>query len=767
MRIIDLYLESRLDDCLLQEANLRNLYTKSVNETPKIAQRGQSLARKVRYFGLSKDGTLNFKVASQSVPGGFYYAYIEAPDVIRLADVVEEGDHLTEADFNRLLTMKGFRVHCSDPSFLYWSFQYMATQGNYEVEPETRAPKRNNTLLQGALCKHLVAVVKNIYENKKMRLDILHDIENYLRMIIGWDYEDYQQLNHAKQIQQQNRAVKWKNKPSDYMNDYFARKAKNHQFLDDHDIKKSLKKEMNKFITTNPQASVDDFLRSYFQMTQKAFAEDMQIPEDSVIDYFEELGFSEKKDKVIAKREQKEIVKQHVLNKPTNQSGVKSNILTKDSEQLTESEIGRTLYHCSGDKIEQFDTEHFGKSSLGGTTYGDGIYFCSTPEDAKNYSSPRKPYIYKSIVNCNNVISAQEYNKILNNEDKLRDYDGTVWNAKERRNIMLNHNIDAVDDLPSEFVVFNLDCIKSVSLHEIIRESDLWKRLKPKINSGDYDERCVSYWKEQIKKGNHRPILVNEDGEISDGNHTLTAYQELGIKPPMLYKGLRKDFFAAAKAGKFDGQKMIEYMIDNGQATLVENETKSYLTPKQAHEKYLEYLEGHIGNVREAVELIIKCCDDDDFIQEEAETLRNIASDHDKSKYEEMEFMPYLHHFYPTRPEEEQMTEEFEMACKHHIATNKHHWDFWLDPQTFELKDISDERDYKLHCVERVADWLAMAAQHEEDKSIWYEMNKKAMKMPEWAFEFIENIYKKLPDDYYLNLSYKGTRGKLDEKEEI
>lgn len=111
MRIIDLYLGYKEQE-KLQEANLRQLYTKSVSETPKIAQRGQTLAGRVRYFGLSKDGTLNFKVASQTIPGGFYYAYIEAPDVLRLGDVIEEGDHLTEADLNRLLTMNGFRVHC-------------------------------------------------------------------------------------------------------------------------------------------------------------------------------------------------------------------------------------------------------------------------------------------------------------------------------------------------------------------------------------------------------------------------------------------------------------------------------------------------------------------------------------------------------------------------------------------------------------------------------------------------------------------------------
>ena len=123
-------------------------------------------------------------------------------------------------------------------------------------------------------------------------------------MLLDMDYEDYQQLNHAKQIQQQNRAVKWKNKPSDYMNEYFARKAKHHSFLDDHDIRKSLKREITKFIRTNPQSDVDDFLRSYFQMTQKAFAEDMKIPEDAVEDYFNELGFEDKKNKAIAKQEQ-------------------------------------------------------------------------------------------------------------------------------------------------------------------------------------------------------------------------------------------------------------------------------------------------------------------------------------------------------------------------------------------------------------------------------------------------------------------------------
>ena len=846
MRIIDLYLEHKLDDNLLQEANLKHLYTKALNETPKMAQRGDTLSNRVRYFGLSKDGTLNFKVASQSEPGHFYYIYIEAPDVLRLGDVLENGDHLNEADFSRLLTMNGFRIHCGCPAWLYWSFQYMATQGNYEIEPETRAPKRNNTLLQGSMCKHLIAVVKNLYENKSIRLAIIKDIENYLRMILGMDYEDYQQMKHARQIQQQNRAVKWKNKPSDYMNDYFARKAKNHSFLDDHDIKKSLKKEMNKFITANPQSNVDDFLRSYFQMTQKAFAEDMKIPEASVEEYFNELGFSDKKEKVIEKREQKSLAKQQVSQpNVSQQSGVKSNILTKDSEQLHES--------------EQVTTEELNKAPCYISTYSkhpETGEIISHKTEFNNISE-----VFKYIKQCGGFNQFTDYGKIkyfICCEYKGMEYyyvrnslalGGWCWEDANGTKVKFPYN----------------KRLQEIQRKDELSETEYWKTLKPQIEDDDSDRKGVEMYKEKIKRGEHRPILVNEDGDILDGNHTMTAYQELGIKPPLLYKGTRTDFFNAVPKVKCDAQQAIQYMIDNGQASLIEadskidyayglskeelqrrikkerpgyntdkqksvlyhiynsimysnekkklldeinqaeesfskdkakkeawknlpsdeiiklgiedeeramnsineSEDKSYLTPKDAHEKYQEYLSGHIGNVIEGIDLIIKCCDDNEFIQEEAETLRNIAKEHDKSKYGQEEYMPYLHHFYPTCPEDEQLTEEFELACKHHIANNKHHWDFWIDPSTLKLRDIPDEREYKLYCVERVADWLAMAAQHDEDKSTWYERNKTAMIMPDWAFEFIDDIYNHLPDDYYLNLSYKGTRGKLDEREEI
>lgn len=616
MKLLDIYLNTNTHK--LNEANLKQLFTKTLNETPKLASRGDSLSSRVRYFGLSKDGTLNFKVGSQSQSGKFYYVFIEAPDIIKFADIVEEGDHFTVKNLPSLLSMKGFRVHCEDPSFLYYAFQYMATQGDYEIEPETRAPKRNNTLLQGGTCKHLHATIKNIYENQQIRQAIAQDIDNYLRMVVGLDYDDYQQMNHAKQIQQRNRSVKWKTKPSDYMNDYFARRAKNHQFLDDHDIKHSLKVEANKFIKANPNASVDDFLRSYFQMTQKAFADDMQIPEESVTDYFNELGFEKAREKGIIKQEQK--ISKDVPEDISNTSEpimTNSGILTKDSEQLNESQSKKELLHDFIDQASKDDLWH----------------------------------MWYYLTNAG-------------------------WYTEDKRRLR-------------QFA------------HNVVENC--------------YEDNPSDHYHEQ----------QNKEIEIAICNATHKDRQE---------------YFTEA-----------DY----------------YPTEDEARKQYEDYLEGHIGNVQKAMDIIIKSCTDDKFIQDNQNQLINIAMDHDKSKRDDEEYVPYLHHFYPTNPDEDKRGEEFELACKHHILNNKHHWDYWIDHETLELPEIKeDDYEYKLYCVERVADWLAMAVQKDNgDKNYWYEQNRHVIKMPDWAFKFVDYIYSKVPDDYYLQMPFTGTRGRLDETE--
>ena len=182
------------------------------------------------------------------------------------------------------------------------------------------------------------------------------------------------------------------------------------------------------------------------------------------------------------------------------------------------------------------------------------------------------------------------------------------------------------------------------------------------------------------------------------------------------------------------------------------------MTSNEANEKYLEYLEGHIGNVKEAFELF--CTLDIPFINENKSVLTRLIDNHDSSKYEDFEWVGYLHHFYPTCDEDSLKTEEFEEACRHHIKNNPHHWDYWIEDG--KLIDNIDELEYKLYCVERCADWAAMSIQNNNTPLEWYLANKEHIIMPDYGYELCEEILNAIPKDY--DLSFHGTR--TDDKPE-
>ena len=176
------------------------------------------------------------------------------------------------------------------------------------------------------------------------------------------------------------------------------------------------------------------------------------------------------------------------------------------------------------------------------------------------------------------------------------------------------------------------------------------------------------------------------------------------------------------------------------------------MTNNEANEKYLEYLEGHIGNVKEAFDIL--CTLDIPFINENKNELLSIVSSHDESKYEEPEWSAYLHHFYPTCDEDSLKTEEFEEACRCHIHNNPHHWDYWVEDG--KLIDDIDEHEYKLYTVERLCDHMAMSIQNNNKPADWYYANKDHIIMPDYGYEFYEDMLAKIPEDY--DLSFHGTR---------
>ena len=183
------------------------------------------------------------------------------------------------------------------------------------------------------------------------------------------------------------------------------------------------------------------------------------------------------------------------------------------------------------------------------------------------------------------------------------------------------------------------------------------------------------------------------------------------------------------------------------------------MTQKQSIEKYKEYLTGHISNVAKALEVLATL--DIPYVTEHIDELREIVKEHDASKYEEPEWSAYLHHFYPTNDEEAMMEEEFENACKHHIRANKHHWNYWCDEDNNLIEDI-DEEEYKLYTIERICDWLSMAAQHDEGPTEYWNANKDYIVQPDYARELCDEIFPKIPEDFGKDM-WKITRGELDE----
>ena len=131
----------------------------------------------------------------------------------------------------------------------------------------------------------------------------MKDIENYLKYMSGLSDEEWQDEKAKRMVQQQKHQVKWRNKASDYdlINDYMAREAKMHPFLDDHDVKHSLKMEINKYIHKNPEGTVNDFVKDFFGMTIDGMADKMGLPINSMEDYFDELGFTSKKERQLRK----------------------------------------------------------------------------------------------------------------------------------------------------------------------------------------------------------------------------------------------------------------------------------------------------------------------------------------------------------------------------------------------------------------------------------------------------------------------------------
>ena len=66
----------------------------------------------------------------------------------------------------------------------------MAHTRDYGIEPENRAPKRNNVRLKGALCKHLLSVT-DLIKSGELYEQMAKDASNWMKYQAGEAYNSF------------------------------------------------------------------------------------------------------------------------------------------------------------------------------------------------------------------------------------------------------------------------------------------------------------------------------------------------------------------------------------------------------------------------------------------------------------------------------------------------------------------------------------------------------------------------------------------------
>jgi hypothetical protein len=114
-----------------------------------------------------KHGYWHFKIHSGTKKDVWYDAYIGFKNI---ENVIGEGvrdrrlwtqsrDHVNMSKLAKyVLYHVDLQLYCSDPSFLYWGYDYILSRPKRDAKygrPENRPPRRRNPRQYGAYCKHL------------------------------------------------------------------------------------------------------------------------------------------------------------------------------------------------------------------------------------------------------------------------------------------------------------------------------------------------------------------------------------------------------------------------------------------------------------------------------------------------------------------------------------------------------------------------------------------------------------------------------------
>lgn len=153
--------------------------------------------------------------------------------------------------------------------------------------------------------------------------------------------------------------------------------------------------------------------------------------------------------------------------------------------------------------------------------------------------------------------------------------------------------------------------------------------------------------------------------------------------------------------------------------------------------EYCDYVEEHLDNVAKAWDLVQDKCKDmniiyDDFLYA---NINQMVLDHDLSKVSHAEFIPYVEKFFPVG---EGTSELFAEAWQNHQDCNPHHWQNWTK------REDAFPNEWACHCTCMVIDWIAMGMKFNDTAQAYYEKNAESIVIPEYATEFIYEIFGKV-----------------------
>jgi len=114
------------------------------------------------YLGVTKRGIVHFRTNSATTPGLYWRQRLELLDLNEAMRLQSRDKLMTNVDVVNLSVFGDIKFHCDCPAFKYYGFQYMATELDYALVPESRPPTIRNPNLEGCVCKHLYQVLQRL-----------------------------------------------------------------------------------------------------------------------------------------------------------------------------------------------------------------------------------------------------------------------------------------------------------------------------------------------------------------------------------------------------------------------------------------------------------------------------------------------------------------------------------------------------------------------------------------------------------------------------